>query len=162
MMAGVILSLTSQALASNAFRVLGLSGEATQADIDAAARRMRIWNDPAAIPPTPWDTPMLGPLARDAMPVALSSGDVMQHSNRFTCGLSRTLASGHSSRSGRAGKTHATRAQAIRHRRHLGRAQHLPAQHGPPPSGRPPLQACRPPIHLERSRSCRCPAHLVR
>jgi hypothetical protein len=56
--------LTGQQLAGNAYRILGLSGDATQAQIDAAARRMRLWSDPADIPPTPWDFPQLGPVPR--------------------------------------------------------------------------------------------------
>ncbi|HVX86596.1 MAG TPA: hypothetical protein VH253_17575 [Phycisphaerae bacterium] len=48
----------------NPFRILGLSGAASQAAMDAAARRLRIYPDPAAIPPTPFDLPTLGPLPR--------------------------------------------------------------------------------------------------
>jgi hypothetical protein len=59
--------LTAQRLAANAYRILGLSGDATQAEIDAAARRMRLWADPADIPPTPWDFPQLGPLPRGSL-----------------------------------------------------------------------------------------------
>jgi hypothetical protein len=51
-------------ISDNAFRVLGLPATASQADIVAAARRMRIWTDPAQIPATPWDTPGLGRLFR--------------------------------------------------------------------------------------------------
>ena len=42
---------------TNWFRILGLPADATQADIDAAARKMRLWKDPARIPPTEWDFP---------------------------------------------------------------------------------------------------------
>ena len=55
---------TRERLAANAYRTLGLSASAGQAAIEAAARRMRIWTDPARIPPTPWDLPQLGALAR--------------------------------------------------------------------------------------------------
>ena len=50
--------------ATNAYRTLGLCAAASQAQIDQAARKMRIWPDPKSIPPTPWDLPWLGPLSR--------------------------------------------------------------------------------------------------
>lgn len=56
--------ITDQQIRSSAYRTLGLSASATQRDIDSAARKMRIWPDPARIPPTPWDIPSLGALAR--------------------------------------------------------------------------------------------------
>jgi hypothetical protein len=56
--------LSLDILAANAYRTLGLSASATQAEIDGAARRMRIWPDERRIPPTPWDAPWLGPLRR--------------------------------------------------------------------------------------------------
>ena len=56
--------LTRELLAANAFRTLGLPATADQAAVDAAARRLRLWPDPARIPPTPWDVPWLGPLRR--------------------------------------------------------------------------------------------------
>jgi hypothetical protein len=56
--------LTHQRLAANAYRTLGLGASAGQSTIENAARRMRIWPDPARIPPTPWDLPWLGPLPR--------------------------------------------------------------------------------------------------
>jgi hypothetical protein len=57
-------ALSQESLAGNAFRVLGLPASAGQAEIDSAARRMRIWTNPAQVPPTPWDLPWLGPLPR--------------------------------------------------------------------------------------------------
>ena len=57
-------SLTRDTLAENAFRTLGLPATAGQAAVDAAARRLRLWPDPARIPPTPWDVPWLGPIRR--------------------------------------------------------------------------------------------------
>ncbi len=51
-------------LSRNAFRTLGLTAAADQGDIDAAARRLRIWDDPSAIPPTRNDAPWLGPVHR--------------------------------------------------------------------------------------------------
>ncbi|MDB5322207.1 MAG: hypothetical protein JWN40_3838 [Phycisphaerales bacterium] len=56
--------LSRDSLAANAFRTLGLSASASQAAIDAAARRMRIWPDERLIPPTRWDLPWLGPVSR--------------------------------------------------------------------------------------------------
>jgi hypothetical protein len=56
--------LTAQRMAASAYRTLGLPASATQAQIDAAARRLRIWADPKTVPPTPWDTPWLGPVRR--------------------------------------------------------------------------------------------------
>jgi hypothetical protein len=53
-----------QSIAANGFRVLGLSGSASQAAIAMAARRMRIWPEEGSIPPTPWDLEWLGPLSR--------------------------------------------------------------------------------------------------
>ena len=50
---------------TNWFRTLGLPANATQADIDAAARKMRLWKDPTRIPPTEWDFVWMGPLERD-------------------------------------------------------------------------------------------------
>ena len=52
-------------IAQNAFRTLGLCARASQAQIDQAARQMRIWPDATDIPPTPWDLPWLGSLSRD-------------------------------------------------------------------------------------------------
>src|SRR4051812_28342600 len=51
-------------LAENAFRTLGISGSATQAEIDAAARRMRIFPDPSRIPPSLWDRAAMGDIER--------------------------------------------------------------------------------------------------
>ena len=56
--------LSSAQIDSNAYRVLGLSGGASQGEIDVAARRMRIWSDPSQIPPTPWDLSWMGPIDR--------------------------------------------------------------------------------------------------
>jgi len=53
----------------NPFRVLGLEAGATQTQIDAAARAMRIWPDAALIPATPFDHPELGELARSRMAI---------------------------------------------------------------------------------------------
>lgn len=55
---------TLATLAANAYRTLGLSARADQAAIDAAARRMRVWPDPARVPPTPWDVARFGPVGR--------------------------------------------------------------------------------------------------
>ena len=57
-------ALSRHRLTGNAYRVLGLPAEASQAAIDQAARRMRIWPDPRRIPPTPWDLPCLGEIPR--------------------------------------------------------------------------------------------------
>jgi hypothetical protein len=56
--------LSQRRLAGNAFRTLGISGSADQTAIDNAARRMRIFPSPDAIPPTPWDMPAFGPIPR--------------------------------------------------------------------------------------------------
>src|ERR1700722_12578058 len=63
-------TLNLETLASNAWRTLGLPATASQADIDRAARKMRIWPDPAHIPATPWDFPRLGPVARTSNDLA--------------------------------------------------------------------------------------------
>jgi len=65
-------ALSQENLAGNAFRVLGLPAGAGQAQIDAAARRMRIWTNPAQIPPTPWDLPWLGSLPRSRSDIELA------------------------------------------------------------------------------------------
>ena len=57
-------ALTAQSLAASAYRTLGLPASATQQQIDAAARRLRIWPDPNTFPPTPWDSQWLGPVFR--------------------------------------------------------------------------------------------------
>jgi hypothetical protein len=57
-------SLTPERLAASAYRTLGLSASASQAQIDQAARRLRIWPDLNSVPPTPWDLLWLGPVAR--------------------------------------------------------------------------------------------------
>lgn len=56
--------LNSQKLAGSAYRTLGLSASASQAQIDQAARRMRVWPDPASIPPGEWDLRWVGPVRR--------------------------------------------------------------------------------------------------
>jgi hypothetical protein len=53
-----------ESLCANGFRVLGVSGSASQAAIIMAARRMRIWPDEKSIPPTPWDCRWIGSLSR--------------------------------------------------------------------------------------------------
>lgn len=57
-------ALTPQRMAASAYRTLGLPGCASQVQIEAAARRLRIWPDPNTVPPTPWDCTWLGPVAR--------------------------------------------------------------------------------------------------
>lgn len=57
-------SLNPERLAASAYRTLGLSASASQAQIDQAARRLRIWPDPNSVPPTPWDLNWLGPISR--------------------------------------------------------------------------------------------------
>src|SRR4051794_6356942 len=59
-----MLPLTPEKLAANAYRTLGISASSGQAEIEAAARKMRIWPDPSRIPPTPFDLPWLGPVGR--------------------------------------------------------------------------------------------------
>jgi len=56
--------LTLTDLTANAFRILGLTAAASQAEIDATARRMRIWPDPAMIPESANDARWLGPILR--------------------------------------------------------------------------------------------------
>lgn len=56
--------LTLANLAANPYRTLGISGSASQAAIELAARRLRIWADPRQIPATAWDLPQLGPIDR--------------------------------------------------------------------------------------------------
>jgi hypothetical protein len=58
--------LSLKALSANAYRVLGLTANASQADIDLAARQMRIWQDPELIPPTPNDAEWIGPVPRSS------------------------------------------------------------------------------------------------
>ena len=57
-------ALTRDILFRNAYRMLGMSATANQREIENAARRMRIWPDPARVPSTVWDMPWLGPLSR--------------------------------------------------------------------------------------------------
>ncbi|HET6246827.1 MAG TPA: hypothetical protein VFE47_03935 [Tepidisphaeraceae bacterium] len=59
-----MIPLTLHDLSRNAFRILGLTASASQAQIDSAARRMRIWQDPAMIPPSANDAPWIGPVPR--------------------------------------------------------------------------------------------------
>lgn len=59
-------AVTPENLAGNPFRVLGLPAGATQAEVDSAARRLRIFQDPADIPPTPCDFSWLGGLDRSS------------------------------------------------------------------------------------------------
>ena len=72
-----MLELTAKRLAASAYRTLGLSASATQAQIDQAARRLRIWPDPNTVPPTPWDVSWLGPVAR-------SKNDIEQAMSRLS------------------------------------------------------------------------------
>ena len=51
-------------LQQNAFRILGLKADATQAEIDSAARLMRLWNDHTQIPGTVNDASWLGNIPR--------------------------------------------------------------------------------------------------
>src|SRR5438874_5178689 len=74
--------LSRQRLTANAYRVLGLRADASQEAIDAAARRLRIWADPAMVPATPGDLPWLGPLSR-------AKNDVEQAVTRLSDPVSR-------------------------------------------------------------------------
>jgi hypothetical protein len=56
--------LTLNDLIRNAYRTLGLTAGASEADVDGAARRMRLWENPADIPATENDAPFLGPVRR--------------------------------------------------------------------------------------------------
>jgi hypothetical protein len=56
--------LTQSRLTRNAYRILGLSADASQEAIDQAARRMRLWANAKKIPDTSWDLPWLGALNR--------------------------------------------------------------------------------------------------
>jgi hypothetical protein len=56
--------LTLNDITSNAFRILGLTADASQEQADAAARKMRIWQDPSMIPPTANDAAWMGPISR--------------------------------------------------------------------------------------------------
>ena len=51
--AGRVYALSGESITRNSFRILGLPATASQADVDRAARRLRIWPDPSRIPPTP-------------------------------------------------------------------------------------------------------------
>src|SRR2546429_265400 len=59
--------LAKERISGNAFRVLGLPGDASQQAIEASARKMRIWPTPERIPPTAWDLPWVGSLSRSRM-----------------------------------------------------------------------------------------------
>jgi hypothetical protein len=76
-------SVNRQKVTGNAFRTLGLGGSATQRAIDAAARRMRIWPDPARIPATPWDIPELGPIARGRVEIEQAAARLQQPASRL-------------------------------------------------------------------------------
>jgi hypothetical protein len=56
--------LTAERMSRNAYRILGLPGTASQAAIEQAVRRMRIWPDAGRIPATAWDVPWVGELVR--------------------------------------------------------------------------------------------------
>ncbi len=51
-------------LTRNAYRILGLGGDASQDQISQAARKMRLWANTRRIPATSWDLPWLGELDR--------------------------------------------------------------------------------------------------
>src|SRR5437764_14127198 len=57
-------ALEQERLTNNAYRVLGLGGDANQEMIQQAARRMRLLAAATKIPPTPWDLPWLGAINR--------------------------------------------------------------------------------------------------
>src|SRR5437016_3003004 len=57
--------VTQNRLTRNAYRILGLSGDASQEAIDQAARKMRLWASAQRIPETSWDLPWLGTLQRN-------------------------------------------------------------------------------------------------
>lgn len=86
--------LTQQMLAANAYRTLGISGSASQEQIDAAARRMRIFADPRRIPPTAWELPLLGAPARSRAEIEQSVARLHQPESRVVerllwyCGVS--------------------------------------------------------------------------
>jgi hypothetical protein len=73
----------SQQLSSSAYRTLGLSGSATQGQIDQAARKLRIWPDPNTIPPTPWDLKWLGPISRNKNDIEQALARLSEPSTRI-------------------------------------------------------------------------------
>jgi hypothetical protein len=58
--------LTLNDLSANAFRILGLTADASQIQIDSAARKLRIWKDADLIPASVNDAQWIGPVPRKA------------------------------------------------------------------------------------------------
>ena len=75
--------ITQLGLAGGAYRTLGVGGSASLADVEGAARRMRIWPDPKRVPPTPWDVPALGPLSRSRADVDRAVSRLQEPTSRL-------------------------------------------------------------------------------
>src|SRR5690349_13900350 len=76
-------AVTRQRVVRCAYRTLGLSASASQTVIDATARRMRLWPDPARIPMTPWDILKLGPLCRTRADVERAAARLREPASRL-------------------------------------------------------------------------------
>jgi hypothetical protein len=74
--------LTSERLAANAYRTLGLSASASQAEVNQAARRLRIWPDAQSVPPTPWDCEWLGPVRRSKIDIEQALSRINEPASR--------------------------------------------------------------------------------
>ena len=76
-------TIDQNSLAANAYRTLGISGAASQSGIESAARMMRIWPDPSRIPPTQWDLPDMGAVARSKSEIEQAVSQLGQPMSRL-------------------------------------------------------------------------------
>ncbi len=72
----------AQNLARNAFRILGLTADASQSQIDSAARMMRLFANPNDIPSTPNDAPFLGMVPRKSTDIENAAARLAQPESR--------------------------------------------------------------------------------
>jgi hypothetical protein len=70
-------------LMNNGYRVLGLTGAATQADVDAAARQLRLWDDPKDISATTNDALWIGPIPRRRQDIELAVARLTEPGTRL-------------------------------------------------------------------------------
>src|SRR5688572_20433571 len=75
--------ITLNDLSANAFRILGLAGDASQEQVIAAARRMRIWPEPSMIPATANDAAWIGPVPRTRRDIEHAVGRLAEPASRL-------------------------------------------------------------------------------